>query len=209
MQQKRGYCRLLAHNLQRIIYSALPIGGSNETNLRTSVFPMSRQLYATGEYGVAGRATTQSHYILRPGSKGGRGIQPPDMRPDRSTGDALHEPKDVLVVEDESYLCDLVADVLEAEGHTARTASNGLEALERVMERKPQLILLDLMMPVMDGWEFIRALRNNREWASIPIVVVTAVYDIKRTQQETGAVAVVTKPFDIDQIAEVVARYSS
>ncbi|MEA2575641.1 MAG: hypothetical protein QOH93_2939, partial [Chloroflexia bacterium] len=74
-------------------------------------------------------------------------MQPPDMRPDRRPGDALNEPKDVLVVEDEAYLCDLVADVLEAEGHTARTASNGMEALERVMERKPQLILLDLMMP--------------------------------------------------------------
>jgi two-component system, chemotaxis family, chemotaxis protein CheY len=171
---------------------------------------MSRQLFATGEYGVAGPATTQSlYYILRPGSRGSRGMQPPDMRPDGSPGDARNEPRDVLVVEDEAYLCDLVADVLEAEGHTARTASNGMEALERVMERKPQLILLDLMMPVMDGWEFIRALRTNRDWANIPIVVVTAVYDIKRTQQETGAVAVVTKPFDIDQIAEVVNRFSS
>lgn len=136
-------------------------------------------------------------------------MQHPDRWPGRSPGGAPSEPKDVLVVEDESYLCDLVADVLEAEGHWARTASNGFEALEKVRERKPQLILLDLMMPVMDGWEFIRALRSNRDWADIPIVVVTAVYDIKRTQQETGAVAVVTKPFDIDQIADVVARFGS
>ncbi|HET6312609.1 MAG TPA: response regulator [Chloroflexia bacterium] len=136
-------------------------------------------------------------------------MQQPDRPPGRNRSGALNEPKDVLVVEDEAYLCDLVADVLEAEGHQARTASNGHEALERVQDRKPQLILLDLMMPVMDGWEFIRALRSNRDWADIPIVVVTAVYDIKRTQQETGAVAVVTKPFDIDQIADVVARFSS
>jgi CheY-like chemotaxis protein len=147
--------------------------------------------------------------MLRPGTRGSGGMQQPDRPPGHSPSDALYEPKDVLVVEDEAYLCDLVADVLEAEGHRARTASNGREALERVHDRKPQLILLDLMMPVMDGWEFIRALRSNREWADIPIVVVTAVYDIKRTQQETGAVAVVTKPFDIDQIADVVARFSS
>lgn len=134
----------------------------------------------------------------------------PDGFPMRSNpAEAPIEPKDVLVVEDEAYLCDLVADVLESEGHEARTASNGLEALERVRERKPQLILLDLMMPVMDGWEFIRSLRLNPDWDDIPVVVVTAVYDIKRTQQETGAVAVVTKPFDIDQISEVVARFSS
>ncbi len=133
-------------------------------------------------------------------------------RPQRQDGDhrveGAYEPRDVLVVEDEAYLCDLMADVLEAEGHTARTASNGQEALDRVSERKPQLILLDLMMPIMDGWEFIRALRSNPEWQDIPVVVVTAVYDIKRTQQETGAVAVVTKPFDIDQIADMVNRYS-
>jgi two-component system, chemotaxis family, chemotaxis protein CheY len=126
----------------------------------------------------------------------------------RNAHDKSHA-KDVLIVEDETYLCELVADVLEAEGHRTRTAANGLDALERVKESKPQIILLDLMMPVMDGWEFIRALRANPEWKEIPIVVVTAVYDIKRTQQETGAVAVVTKPFDIEQIAEVVSRYSS
>lgn len=126
----------------------------------------------------------------------------------RRPGEDVSVPKDVLVVEDEAYLCDLVADVLEAEGHTARTASNGLEALERVAERKPQIIFLDLMMPIMDGWEFIRTLRANVEWRDIPVVVVTAVYDVKRTQQETGAIAVITKPFDIDQIADVVSRYS-
>jgi CheY-like chemotaxis protein len=170
---------------------------------------MSQQFRATGEYGMVARAMPKSHYILRPDTRGNRGMQQPDRPPDRGPGDAPNQPKDVLVVEDEAYLCDLVADVLEAEGHTARTASNGLEALERVSERKPQLILLDLMMPVMDGWEFIRALRMHSEWADIPIVVVTAVYDIKRTQQETGAAAVVTKPFDIDQIGDVVIRFSS
>src|SRR5215217_1585468 len=67
--------------------------------------------------------------------------------------------KDVLVIEDESYLCELLSDVIESEGHTARKASNGLEALERMKERKPELVLLDLMMPIMDGWEFMEALR--------------------------------------------------
>lgn len=170
---------------------------------------MSQQYNASREYGMITTGMPRSRYILRPETRGSGGMQQPDRPPGRNRSGALNEPKDVLVVEDEAYLCDLVADVLEAEGHKARTASNGQEALQRVQDRKPQLILLDLMMPVMDGWEFIRALRSNRDWADIPIVVVTAVYDIKRTQQETGAVAVVTKPFDIDQIADVVARFSS
>ncbi len=116
--------------------------------------------------------------------------------------------KDVLVVEDESYLRDLVADVLDAEGHRPRKAANGFQALDCVRERIPQLILLDLMMPVMDGWEFMKLLRANPEWVDIPVVIVTAAYDVRRTQEQTGARAVLTKPFDIDQIAEVVRTYA-
>ncbi|HUP27305.1 MAG TPA: response regulator [Chloroflexia bacterium] len=114
----------------------------------------------------------------------------------------------MLVVEDESYLCELISDVIESEGHTARRASNGLEALEQVRLKKPQLILLDLMMPIMDGWEFMEALRANPEWDGVPVVIITAIYDVKRTQEETGAKAVITKPFDIDQITEIVRDYS-
>jgi len=119
------------------------------------------------------------------------------------------EPKDVLVVEDEVYLCDLIADVLEAEGHTARKAANGREALVMVQARRPQIILLDLMMPVMDGWEFMSILKTRPEWSDIPVIIVTAIYDAKRTQDETGARAVLTKPFDIDQLTELVSIYSS
>jgi two-component system chemotaxis response regulator CheY len=117
--------------------------------------------------------------------------------------------KDVLIVEDEPYLCDLVADVLESEGHRARKAANGLDALARVAERPPQLILLDLMMPVMDGWEFMAALKSSSDWRDIPVVIITAVYDVARTQRETGAKAIVTKPFDIDQLADVVRLFAS
>lgn len=117
--------------------------------------------------------------------------------------------KDVLVVDDEPYLCDLIADVLEAEGHVTRKAAHGLEALERIRERTPQLILLDLMMPVMDGWEFVRALNGYPEFANIPIVIVTADYNMKRKQQVTGAKAIINKPFDIDELTEIVRIYAA
>src|SRR3954469_13861892 len=73
--------------------------------------------------------------------------------------------KDILVVDDDPYLCEIMTDVLEAEGHTIRSASNGVQALERIRERKPQLVLLDLMMPIMNGWEVAAALKANPEWA--------------------------------------------
>ena len=117
--------------------------------------------------------------------------------------------KDVLVVDDDRYLCELIVDVLEAEGHMARTAMNGEQALEQVRERKPELILLDLMMPVMNGWELAAALKANPEWSDIPVVLITAHHDGESKRQETGAKAVITKPFDIDHLAEVVSTYSA
>ncbi len=142
---------------------------------------------------------------------GSRGSGPPYLSSvDKASGQRSDFiSKDVLVVEDEAYLCELIGDVIESEGHTVRKASNGLEALDRMQERKPQLILLDLMMPIMDGWEFMEALRANPEWDGMPIVIITAIYDVKRTQEETGARAVITKPFDIDQIIEIVRLYAT
>jgi CheY-like chemotaxis protein len=163
---------------------------------------------------AASASTTQSgsiDYVGLPGNEPGdlraRAVSP--HRAEDKTADLRSEPKDVLVVEDEPYLCDLIADVLEAEGHTARKASNGLDALEMVAERKPELVLLDLMMPVMDGWEFMSELRANPAWRDVPVVIITAVYDVAQTQSITDARAVLTKPFDIEQLSDVVRLYAN
>jgi CheY-like chemotaxis protein len=117
--------------------------------------------------------------------------------------------RDVLVVDDDLYLTEIIADVLEAEGHTARKANNGLEALELIRERKPQIILLDLMMPIMNGWELASTLHTHPDWSDIPVVVITAAYHADRKQQVDGARAVITKPFDIDQLVQVVEAYAN
>jgi len=122
---------------------------------------------------------------------------------------AIEPGKDVLVVDDDPNLCDIISDVLEAEGYNTRVAANGREALELIREHKPRLILLDLMMPVMNGWELAAELKSRREWADIPIVIITADYHAVRKKEETGARAVITKPFDIDQLAEVVHAHAS
>jgi CheY-like chemotaxis protein len=117
--------------------------------------------------------------------------------------------KDVLVVDDDRDLCDLIADVLEAEGYRTRKAANGLEALERIQESKPHLILLDLMMPVMSGWQVVEKLKSEPEWARIPLVIITADYEGERKREALGARAVITKPFDIDHLAQVVRYHST
>jgi signal transduction histidine kinase/DNA-binding response OmpR family regulator len=85
-----------------------------------------------------------------------------------------HLASPALVVEDEPALRALVRRMLEKEGWVVAEAENGRVALERVAENRPELIVLDLMMPEMDGFTFIEALRQNEAWRAIPVVVVTA-----------------------------------
>jgi signal transduction histidine kinase/CheY-like chemotaxis protein len=88
----------------------------------------------------------------------------------------LRPPCHVLVVEDDEPTRELLRRVLERQGWVVDEASNGQEALDRVADLRPALILLDLMMPEMDGFEFVSELRGhqNQDWRTIPIVVVTA-----------------------------------
>ncbi len=85
-----------------------------------------------------------------------------------------HQPCQVLVVEDEPSIRQMVRRVLEKEGWTVREAENGKAGLQAVAESKPAVVLLDLMMPVMNGFDFIRELRKNQDWQDIPVVILTA-----------------------------------
>jgi len=80
----------------------------------------------------------------------------------------------ILIVEDNDASRELLRRILERDGWTAVEAANGRVALMRVAEQQPDLILLDLMMPEMDGFEFLTELRKNSEWHNIPILVLTA-----------------------------------
>ncbi|HEX9921200.1 MAG TPA: response regulator, partial [Anaerolineae bacterium] len=80
----------------------------------------------------------------------------------------------VLIVEDDQVTREMIRRMLEKEGWSVAEAENGRVALERLATAQPELILLDLMMPEMDGFQFIANLRQNPDWRTIPIVVVTA-----------------------------------
>jgi CheY-like chemotaxis protein len=85
-----------------------------------------------------------------------------------------HPPCPVLVVEDDAVMREMLRRRLENEGWLVREAEQGRAALARVAEQAPELILLDLMMPEMDGFQFVEELRKHEAWRSIPIVVITA-----------------------------------
>jgi CheY-like chemotaxis protein len=109
----------------------------------------------------------------------------------------------VLVVDDDPDLLDLVGEVLRDRGYRVALAGNGEEALECVDAEVPGLVLLDMRMPVMDGWTFAKHLRE-RHGRSIPIVVMTAAEDSKLRADEIGADSDLGKPFDLQQLHDVV-----
>jgi CheY-like chemotaxis protein len=106
----------------------------------------------------------------------------------------------VLVVDDDPDLSELVAAVLRGEGYEVRTANNGAQALDDLHEHGvPDLILLDMKMPVMDGWEFARIL--NAEYDHLaPVVVISAAENPGQRAAEIGAKGWIGKPFDIDRL---------
>jgi len=107
-------------------------------------------------------------------------------------GERLHT---VLVVEDEITIALLIATVLEDEGHRVLTAGNGVQALERIAENKPDLIVSDLMMPLMDGAELAKALRENPATRDIPIVFMSALPQSAVDDRVDGHAGFLRKPF--------------
>ena len=111
----------------------------------------------------------------------------------------------VLVVDDDAAVRDLLAVVLGAEGYVVRAAENGAEALALIDMERPDLILLDMMMPVMDGWQFAQAYRQ-RPGPPAPIVVCTAVNNAATSATQIGAAAHLPKPFKLTDLCSCVAR---
>jgi CheY-like chemotaxis protein len=112
----------------------------------------------------------------------------------------------ILVVDDDPAIRDVVADILEISDYAVQTAVNGAEALEKIRQDQPAAVLLDLMMPVMNGWEFLRACRQESPCADVPIVVMSAARDASDVADELGAQAFLAKPFELDSVLSVVEQ---
>jgi CheY-like chemotaxis protein len=113
----------------------------------------------------------------------------------------------ILVVDDERDIRSTVAEMLELEGYAVDEAANGADALDAVDRRTPDVILLDMRMPVLDGWGFAAELRNRGK--RIPIVVMTAARDAARWADEIAANGALAKPFAFDELLRVVREARS
>lgn len=115
----------------------------------------------------------------------------------------MHKP--ILIIEDNPAVVDTMKSVLELEGFTVYTASNGAEGIEQLVKiGSACVILLDMMMPVMNGWHFLDYQRNSPKYSNIPVVVVSAFGDIARSVKPDDFIP---KPVKLDLLLETVQKY--
>jgi CheY-like chemotaxis protein len=110
----------------------------------------------------------------------------------------------VLVVEDDSDVRTTLGEFLKEEGYDVETASNGKEALDHLERRHPGLVLLDLMMPVMSGWEFLERRNKDASLQNVPVLVLSAV---PGKPSIPGALAFLKKPIDLTRLMDYVHQY--
>jgi CheY-like chemotaxis protein len=117
----------------------------------------------------------------------------------------------ILVLEDEYAIAEMVQDVLEDEGYTVIRAGNGHEGLSCLAENTIQLVLSDVMMPVMDGYAFCHAMQANPAYRSIPIIMMSAVAEdaLNNIQVPCNYMAFLQKPFALNELLGLIERFTT
>ncbi len=117
--------------------------------------------------------------------------------------------KNILIVDDEQDIVESLKFVLEAENYNCFTADNGEDGLRLAKELTPDLIILDVMMPKMNGYKISRLLKYDAKYKNIPILMVTArsQEEDKLIGEETGADEYITKPFELEEVVKKVEQY--
>jgi CheY-like chemotaxis protein len=111
----------------------------------------------------------------------------------------------VLIIDDDTDIREIIAEVLASEGHEVAEAADGVAALDELQRGpRPSLILLDMMMPRLDGEGFIKAMRRDPNIADIPVVILTAHPGARAMASELGAAGCLRKPVELDELLAVV-----
>lgn len=119
----------------------------------------------------------------------------------------MTQPARILVVDDDPDIRTAIGMTLEEEGYVVDTASHGADALVLLEQTPPALILLDMRMPVLDGWGFMQAYRQS-SLPMVPVIVLTAARDAAVYAHEVAATDYLAKPFRIEELLRVVAEYA-
>ncbi len=117
--------------------------------------------------------------------------------------------KQILLVEDDLYSSETLKFAMEAKGHKTTLATNGRDALNMVNSEIPQLIILDIMMPKMDGYHFCRLLKFDARFQHIPVIIVSS--KIQEADKKLGLACggneYITKPYDLNMLINTVEKY--
>ncbi|MFA7612925.1 MAG: response regulator [Candidatus Caldatribacteriota bacterium] len=116
--------------------------------------------------------------------------------------------KNILVVEDDNSIRELLVEFLESEGYAVDSAHNGQEGINLLKEKTPDLILVDLMMPVMDGYAFRTEQLKHETWKNILTVVMSAETNAREKMKKFNVTAFLSKPVELDTILQTVERFS-
>ena len=114
----------------------------------------------------------------------------------------LADVKTILLVDDEYSIVEVLGHLLEEEGYTVVTASNGQHALDRAAEAKPGLVITDLMMPLMSGADLIRALKKDPALRRVPVILISSAP--LAGPRKLGWAELITKPFDFEELLQAV-----
>jgi two-component system alkaline phosphatase synthesis response regulator PhoP len=118
-------------------------------------------------------------------------------------------PKRVLVVDDEPGVRGLLGDLFASEGYLVSVASDGAQGLDRLRVFCPDVVILDLMMPVLSGWSFAEQCRQSDEFRDVPIIAMSAMFDVPHATTALHALGVracLAKPFDVDVLLSLVTE---
>lgn len=110
----------------------------------------------------------------------------------------------ILVVDDEVTIRELLVDLLAGEGYMVASANNGFQALASLRESPPDLVLMDIMMPELDGREVLRQMRDEADLKHIPVIVMSAAF--AKDQDGSLATAFMAKPFDLNALLRTIDR---
>ena len=113
----------------------------------------------------------------------------------------------MLIVEDDGDIRQVLAAIVESAGYLVETAHDGVQALERLRSGPHCLIIFDLMMPGMNGWDLAKHLKADADLAKIPTVILTARNDVADVQAALAPAAIIRKPFDADEVLKLLERF--
>ncbi len=116
--------------------------------------------------------------------------------------------KQILIIDDEKHISDLLKYILEKKGYSTLQAYFGEEGINLARQSRPDLILLDVMMPKMDGFTVAKTLKSDNKTKNIPIIMLSSAAQLKDKERglECGVIDYLTKPFDKDKLIEAISR---